>query len=317
MKMKWLTLTLAITSLAYCAACSRAQQAQTKVQRQPLEKQKIELKSPVGYEWRDKGYDPQTGEPITYDHRPRVEPVDKKAGKYAFKWIGYDGKEKVVIFQRADSIDVIVSAAASKKPEGQYLYTYVIENRPSSGTHLSGFTVQNFASDVKRITRGGYGGQMSNLISQFREGNWLHFGSTFIGHEVAPGRHLKLELVSSAPPGLVGCRAYGGESALNGAGEHMPFALESLLPGYEEWPRGYTIGPNEGLKSLEPSERAKHLLDSLPHFQKAGWITDSVLRQYERHLRSGDLKAVSKRADQDLKDEQITTEVFAIIEAMK
>lgn len=77
--------------------------------------------------------------------------MDAKAGKYAFKWIGVEGKEKTVIFQRADAIDVVVSATSSKTPEGQYLYTYSIENLPSSGTYLAGSTVQNFASDVKRI----------------------------------------------------------------------------------------------------------------------------------------------------------------------
>ena len=147
--MKWLLLTLVITPLVCCVACSRAQQAQTRVQRQPLEKQQREYRSPASYEWRDKGYDPMTGEGITYDHMPGVEPGDEKAGKYAFKWIGLDGKEKTVILQRGDAVDVVVSASASKTPEGQYLYSYDVRNLPSSATYLTRFIVPNFAPDPK------------------------------------------------------------------------------------------------------------------------------------------------------------------------
>jgi len=73
-------------------------QAQTKVQRKPLDKQPREYKSPANYEHRYRDYDPKTGKVFTYDHKPRVEVVDAKAGKYAFKWIGFDGLEKTAIF---------------------------------------------------------------------------------------------------------------------------------------------------------------------------------------------------------------------------
>lgn len=65
---------------------------------------------------------------ITCDHRPRVELLDEKAGKYAFTWLGYDGKEKTVIFRRGDVIDVIVSASVSKKPGGRNWISFADES---------------------------------------------------------------------------------------------------------------------------------------------------------------------------------------------
>ncbi len=94
-------------------ACSQVQQAQTKVQRMPLEKQQREYKSPVNYAPRELGYDPKTGKPIAYDHKPRVELLDAKSGKYLLKWIGYDGKEKTVVFQRGDAVDVVAGCQSS------------------------------------------------------------------------------------------------------------------------------------------------------------------------------------------------------------
>ncbi|HKO41653.1 MAG TPA: hypothetical protein VJU84_00060 [Pyrinomonadaceae bacterium] len=52
-------------------------------------------------------------------------------------------------------------------------------------------------------------------------------------------------------------------------------------------------------------------------FQKLGWMTEAAFSRYEGHLKSNDLIAVFGKIDQDLKTEQITTEVFAIIQAMK
>ena len=89
------------------------------------------------------------------------------------------------------------------------------------------------------------------------------------------------------------------------------------MPGYEEWPKGYTVGPVDKLKTFSKLEQTKYLLDNLPQFRQLGWMTDEALSQYEQHLKSGDLEAVAKRIERDLKDEQITTEVFAIIDAMR
>jgi hypothetical protein len=298
-------------------ACSSAQQAQTKVQRQPLEKQHREYKTPSNYEQRDLGYDPKTGKMITYDHKPRVELLDEKAGKYAFKWIGYDGKEKIVIFQRRDVIDVVVSASVSKTPDGRYLYTYEVQNLPTSPTYLKRFIVQNFASDTAPDNNGAFlAGDVSSSIKQFKEGNWISFADVSDEVQIDPGQTVRVQLVSSAPPGLVQCRATA-ETILEGADEHMPSALENLLPGYKEFPTGYTIGPVENLKTFSPAERIKYLLENLSQFRKLGWMTDEAVVRYEQRFKNYDLQAVLKPLEQDRKSEQITTEIFAIIEAMK
>jgi hypothetical protein len=288
-----------------------------KVRRTPLEKSGLTLKAPTEYEHRAR-IDPKTNEPVSYDPKPQVVLVDEKSGKYAFKWMGYDGKEKTVIYQRADAIDAIVSASVSKDASGQYLYTYKIENLPSSGVHLSGFIVQNFAADVQPIkTRDGRVGQMSNQIQQFRDGNWVHFGSSYLKDEVTPGRSIELQIVSSVPPGLVGCRTYGGEQTIKGAGEHMPTELENAMSGYEEWPKGYTVGPVDKLATLSKTDHANYILNLLPQLSKLGWMTDDARQWHEQKLKSSDLEAVLRRAGRDLEAEQITSEVFAMIQAIK
>jgi hypothetical protein len=298
-------------------ACSSSQQAQSKVQRKPLEKQRREYKSPKTYDHRELGYDPKTGKVLTYDHKPRVELIDDKAGKYAFKWIGYDGKEKVVVFQRGDVLDVVVTASVSKTTDKQYAYTYTVENLSTSATYLKRFRVQNFAEDVIPDTGGPFVAYTtSNSIHQFREGNWLGFADASDDVQINPGQKVQIRLRSFAPPGLVECRA-SIETVMEGGGEHMPTALENLLPGYEELPRGYTIGPVDNLKTLSSAERIKYLLEKLPTFRKAGWMTDQTFSRYEQFLKRNRLDSILGQIDQDLKAEQITTEVFAIIHAMK
>jgi hypothetical protein len=298
--------------------CSQVQQAQTKAQRVPLEKHQREYRAPINYAPREIGYDRKTGKPVTYDHKPRFELLDAKTGKYLLKWIGYDGKEKTVTFQRADAIEIIVSAKTAQTSDGRYLYSYDLQNLQTSGTYLSGFTVQNFSSDPTVVNgRGGYIGRMSGTIPQFKEGNWTFFGATYFEQEVPPGRGISVSISSTAPPGLVSCRVTGGQLALSGSDEDMPTVLEDMLPGYDEWPSGYTIGPVESLRGLSSSERAKYLLERLPIFKKAGWITDDGVHRYEELLKKGDLKSVINASAEDLRTEQTTSEVFAIIQAMK
>ncbi len=316
-RMKWLLLILLLGLQALGMACSSTQQAQNKVQRQPLEKHRREYKTPATYEPRDLGYDPKTGEMITYDHKPRVELLDEKAGKYAFKWIGYDGKEKTVIFQRRDVIDVVVSASASKTADGRYLYSYEIQNLPTSATYLKRFIIQTLAADSEPDRNGAFfPGVMSSAIDEFKDGNWISFADVSDNVQIDPGQTVRVQLVSAAAPGLVECRATA-ETILEGPGEHMPSVLENMLPGYKEFPKGHTIGPVDSLKTLSSQDRVKYLLEKLSQFRKTGWITEAAFSRYERHLKSNDLNAVFGKIDQDLKTEQITTEVFAIIQAMK
>ena len=97
----------------------------------------------------------------------------------------------------------------------------------------------------------------------------------------------------------------------------MPTELEDVRPGYEALPRGYTIGPVDRLKDLSPTERAKYLIERLPQFENLGWITRSARQWYEANLMSDNIGEVFKRAEQDLKSEQITSEVFGMIWATK
>ncbi|MGI9106063.1 MAG: hypothetical protein ACR2G4_07430 [Pyrinomonadaceae bacterium] len=311
-----LLILFALIMQAACTASTAVQQPE-QVKRVPMEKSGIKLKAPTHYEPRVASVDPKTNEPLYYDPKPQIVSVDEKAGKYAFKWIGYDGKEKVVEYQRADAIDAVVSASALKAPE-QYLYSYKIENLPSSATHLSIFAVQNFADKVEPMkSNEGYVGSISNSIRQFNTGKWIGFGSSYIGDTIVPGRNIELKLLSFAPPGLVECRVTGGNLMLKGAGEHMPTELENAMSGYEEWPKGFTIGPMDKLTTLSQMEHAKYLLDALPQLHQLGWVTSDARRWYEKNLKTTNLAAVYERAEQDLKTEQITTEVFSMIEALR
>ncbi len=345
--MKWLFLISVFGLQMLNSACSLQQQAQSVAQRKPLEKSQREFKSPVDYDLRERGYNPKTGKPITYDYKPRVEMVDEKSGKYAFKWIGYDGKEKTIIYQRADAIDVIVSAAVSRTPEGLYLYTYKVENLPSSGSYLSRFIVQNFAPDAQPVEVGGkilncrdlvlldtfrnapcrtaeksskdffFIGQMLNLIQQFNEGYWIKFAPLSSFEKYEPGSSLEVKIVSKAAPGIVKCRVTGGDRTIKGVGEDMPGVLVALLPGYDDYPKGYTVGPTDNISSLSNTERTKYLLDKLPQFNKSGWMTDNAMQKYDRLLKAGNLDSVVRSVENDLKSEAITTEVFAVVQAMK
>lgn len=283
--------------------------------RLPFQKKQITLKSPTSYEKRISGHDP-TGAPVYYDPKPRVVPLDVKSGKYALRWIGYDGKEKTILYQRHDAVDAVISASVSITPSGQYLYVYKIKNLPSSGQHLSWLALQTFASDVKPMPIGdGYVGQFSNN-RVMRHGNWI--GLSFMDRgAVVPGGSIEFKIISSAPAGLVECRMAGGKFGLIGVGEEMPQELENVLPIYEDWPRAYTVGPIESLKTLSTAEQGKYLLERLSQFRKLGWISANAFPSYERNLRNGNLRGVFMRADSDFRTGNITDEVHDMIQGMK
>ena len=89
--MKLLTFLALALATAYLAL---ATQTAGPLVRLPFQKKEITLKSPATYEQRVLLTSSKTGEPVYYDPKPRVVPLDVKAGKYALRWIGYDGKEK-------------------------------------------------------------------------------------------------------------------------------------------------------------------------------------------------------------------------------
>jgi hypothetical protein len=113
------------------------------------------------------------------------------------------------------------------------------------------------------------------------------------------------------------CRVAGGKAATEGANEELPVVLENMLPGYSAWPSGYTVGPNENLKTFSSEQKIKYLLEKLPQFRKLGWMTDDAFIRYERFLKGNRFDVILGQIDQDLKAEQITTEVFAIVQSMR
>ena len=115
-------------------ACSSTAQQITadeqpiKAERKLFKKSSVVIKSPKNYDHRElangKGYDP----------KPRVVEIDKKAGKYELRWIGYDGKQKIIAYQRDDAIDALVEARIEKNSEGKFVFKYLVKNLPTSPT---------------------------------------------------------------------------------------------------------------------------------------------------------------------------------------
>lgn len=320
-----------------------ATKTEQKIKREPLQKSGTPLKAPSVYEKRERV---ESGRPVTFDPKPRVQVVDEKAGKYEFRWIGYDGREKVVEYQRPDAIDVIVSGSVESSADGNYIYSYNIDILPSSGAYLYSFGLQNFSDDTRPVEINNKPttladlrilknfrqlpddgkpknfettiliGEMSNAIHRFKEGNWIAFGILpDFETQVVPGSRLRVKLASKAVPGLVGCSAVAGPRTMRGAGEHMPSELEEVIPGYEAWPSGYTVGPVSSLNSLSRSQRLDYVLEKMVEFEKLGWITPSARTWYEKNMRSNIFSA-QRRAQEDFDSEQISSEVFAMIQAI-
>lgn len=112
------------------------------------------------------------------------------------------------------------------------------------------------------------------------------------------------------------CTAAAGPRTMKGVGEHMPSELEEAIPGYDVWPSGYTVGPVTFLNSLSQNERTSYILDNMVRFENLGWITPSARSWYEKNLRNNIVSA-QKQTLRDLDSEQISSEVFAMINAIK
>ena len=83
-----------------------------------------------------------------------------------------------------------------------------------------------------------------------------------------------------------------------------------------EWAKGYTIGPIDRLTTLDKSERAKYVLENLPKFQEAGWMSSGTAKIYESLLAKEDLAGAFEQAKKDLENEFIMSEVFYILEGL-
>lgn len=287
---------------------------QEKAQRKPFQKSLAVIKSPPEYLRRE------TNKGI-YDPRPRVVQVDEKAGKYELRWIGYDRKEKIVKYQRHDAIDAAVEARIEKTPNGRFFYKYLVKNLPTSPAYLHSFIVQTLAPDIKDgppiQIDDIFIGHMAQYIPEFSVGVWRDFvplGET--QPKVIAGRSVEFSLISSSLPGLVGCRATAGDITLKGVGEHMPSELEAVMPGYDGLAKCLTIGPVDALSKMNKSERAKYILENLPKFLEAGWMSAGTMRIYDEILKEEDLPGALSQAKKDLEKEFITGEVFYIIEGL-
>jgi hypothetical protein len=282
-----------------------------KAERQPFQKSKAALRLPANYGLRET-------EKRKYDPRPRIVPINEKAGQYELRWIGRDGKEKVIKYQRADALDAVVEASAVDAGSGKFNYKYLIRNLPQSPVFLFDFTVQTEASDIE-VSRSDriYVGQMAQFIPDFSEGKWFRFvPREENGVKIDPGDEIEFDLTSPALPGIVGCRATGGEQTLKGVGEDMPTELEMSTPAHDGWARGYTIGPVDRLAALSPAQRAQYLLDNLPKFEEAGWMSAATAGIYRSLLAQPNLNAAAAQAKKDLAEGYITSEVYAIVEGL-
>ncbi len=258
--------------------------------RVPLEKAVIALKSPKKYERRIIGQDPQTGQPRYYDPKPHVVVLDAQTKRYGLRWIGYDGKEKTIIYQSPDAVDVVVSASVSRVAGGQFLYVYDVLSLPSSMEYISIFAVQNYSSNVTTIKNSQlYIGAITKNAREFKLGNWIGF--SVLSHDITRG-------------GVLG---------MKGVGEEPPQELENVLPGYEIWPHGYTVGPNDQLKTFTRHERMNYISRLLPQMREIGWLTRTVSRSYETYLSSDNLNGLVQRANEDFKRGIITSELHDMI----
>jgi hypothetical protein len=280
------------------------------VARVPLVRGDRRLETPARYDNRQR-VDPQTGRLLSYDPKPQVILIDSATGRYSLRWVGNDGVVKAVTYQRPDAINVIVSASAVRTQAGLYEYSYRVDN-PTTGEELSGFAVQAFSKSITPVPQANlHTGIMGPAV--FPLGQWTRFGPMDgFQPRPLPGRAIVVQLRSPAWPGLVECRAHGGELATKGVGEELPFELERQLLGPLDWPRGFTIGPIDELSTLPRPARVEKILAWFPSIQSAGWITGSVRQKYERALRSGDTSILSD-LDADLGRNLITTEVVAIL----
>lgn len=289
---------------------------QIKAERKLFKKSSVEIKSPKTYVKR------KTGSGRDYDPRPTVVPIDEKAGKYELQWIGYDGRKKIIKYQRHDALDALVEARVERVDDGRYKYKYLIRNLLSSPAFLHSFTVQTFTSDVRdeHIRTGDENlsiGHMAQYIPHFSNGVWRNFSwLAQTKPKIDPGSTIEFEMDSVGQPGLVECKATAGETTLKGVGEHMPTELENSMPGFDELASCVTIGPVERLKDLSAADKAKYLIDNLPKFVEAGWMAGDTPKIYHSILKDNDLNGAFQQAKRDLEKEFITSEVFHIIEGL-
>ena len=217
----------------------------------------------------DPGFGLQMGELRVVDSQRQapIRAIDLRAGIYELRWVGRDGAEKSVTYQRPDAIDVAVEARVAWF-RGRFEYSYTSRNMASSAETLAGVVIQTLADHVEPLASADtYVGRMR--VPLFTPGIWLRFARrSDSGDPVSPGRSFEFRLISAAPPGLVKCAAHGGPLTIAGVGEDIPAELVALLPGDGAWPTGYTVGPVDRLTSMSDAERAIQFLAWTPELVK-------------------------------------------------
>lgn len=284
-------------------------QTRDDLRRMPLQKPGSDLKSPTTYAMRERR-DAKTGSLTSFDPKPRVEVVDALTGRYALKWVGYDGEDKEIRYQRPDMIDAVVRATVTNSPFG-YRYRYEVESLQSSHQALAGFAVQTLAANVLPLrTSGVFVGRMPAFPGN---GNWWRFAPlSGAVSQIAPGGRAVFEMDSDSAPGLVECVVHGGSIGLSGVGEEMPAELEATLPGYDSWPRGFTVGPVGSSSSLSEAQKLERLATWLPRLQELGWMTSVARGRYEQAIKAERLSSIGSALEADLASGQISPEVAAI-----
>ncbi len=286
---------------------------QAKFERKPFQKSSHLIKQPIQVD-RTEEY----GKNIRSN--TKVIEVDKRIGKYEFRWIGLDGKEKILPYQRADSIEAIVSAEVKKDKDGTFTYNYDLKVLDSSPIYFRNFIVQTYGtvSADSQLKKEKFLFLRMYPTYLFKEGVWWTWG--FVGNEqdrIHAGNSIKFYLYSDSPPGVASCKAGGGEYGITTKiAEEPPSELEEEIPVNTDLAEGYTLGPDARLKNFSPPEKIKYLLDSLPKFKEAGWMAEGTAKNYEQILKRNDLKGTFEKAKKDFADEFISNEVFQIIEGL-
>lgn len=297
-----------------CTTSAQQQQNldQSKAERKPFAKSSYEIRSPTVRLFRESANGQQ------YDPGPKAVLIDEKTGKYEFRWIGTDGKEKIVAYQRKDAIEAIIEARTERDGDGRLLYRYIFRMLPDSPAYFTMFIVQTLANDALPVfDRNRFLiGRQSSANPDFAEGVWWNYSLLSRLGRIDGGKTIEFQMTSASLPGVVRCRAVGGALATKGVGEEIPSNLVDEIPILDDAAWGYTIAPVEGLSTLTRSERAKYLIDSLPKFRDAGWMSEGTAKNYELILANDDLPAALKKAEEDLKNAFITTEVFQIIDGL-
>jgi hypothetical protein len=304
------------TALCMMSAGLAAAGMQPQLTRAPLQRSNPTLNSPTTYLKRTR-VDPRTGRASEYDPKPQLVLLDERAGRYSLRWIGYDGLQKAILYQRPDRIDAVVAADVEAKADGLYRYRYRVRVLPTSGQPLVRFVVQNFANDVRPIPQANlHIGRQRGNVSAFSSGHWYGFAPLQGYPARTPGQEVVVEIESRAHPGLVECRVAGAPAGMDGVGEEPPQELMEPLPRADAWPHGHTIGPIDRLAPLQAGEKAKQLLAWLPEFERLGWMTRERRQRYEILARRTELDTLANEASSDYGAGRITSEVRAVVSGL-